>query len=279
MHFDLRIVAALAVITTALCGPPGATMAAMINPEAADMDEQKALAFSQSAIGRQLDDYNFVDSFGRPFAMKQALGRPLVINLVYTSCHYSCPLIVETLDHAVDVARSALRGTPGFTVLTIGFDARADTPVRMHAFASTHGVDAANWHFLSADQPTIDRLTRAVGFTFYRSPKGYDHLSQTTLVDKGGTIYRQIYGENFDPPLLVEPLKDLVFGRAASWSSVDGLINKVRLFCTIYDPSSNRYRFDFSPFIGIFIGFVILSILGVVIVRAWRSNSTPGSNA
>ena len=265
------MVGVMAMLTTMLLAP-GPTQAQLVNPEAADLTERQALDYSQAAIGRRLDDFDFTDSFGRPFSLRQALGRPLIINLVYSSCRSACPLIVETLDDAVDAAEGALRGTPGFSVLTIGFEASADTPARMRAFASTHGVGGPNWRFLSTDQATIDRLARVIGFTFFRAPQGFDHLSQITLVDKAGTIYRQIYGENFDPPLLVEPLKDLVYGRAASWTSIDGVINKVRLFCTIYDPSTNRYRFDFSPFIGLTVGLVFLCVIAVVIVRAWRSN-------
>ncbi|MDA0340214.1 MAG: SCO family protein [Proteobacteria bacterium] len=273
------LAAAMIFAAAATVLPPAASHAQMINPEAADLNEQQALDFSQAAIGRQLGDFDFVDSFGRPFVMQQTLGRPLIINLVYSSCRHACPLIVETLDEAVDAARGALRGTPGFSVLTIGFDTAADTPARMHAFASAHGVGGPDWHFLSADQTTIDRLTRTTGFTFYRSSQGFDHLSQITVVDKAGAIYRQIYGESFDPPLVVEPLKDLVYGRAASWSSVDGLINKIRLFCTIYDPSSNRYRFDYSPFIGLAVGFLALSVIATVLIRAWRSNRASSRNA
>lgn len=272
MEVPVRLVAGAVVALTMMLLATGPTRAQLINPEAADLNERQALEYSQAVIGRRLEDFDFTDSFGRPFNIRQTLGRPLIINLVYSSCRSACPLIVETLDDAVDAAEGALRGTPGFSVMTIGFDTSADTPARMRAFASSHGVGGPNWHFLSTDQATIDRLARAVGFTFFRVPQGFDHLSQITLVDKAGTIYRQIYGEDFDPPLLVEPLKDLVFGRAASWSSIDGLINKVRLFCTIYDPSTNRYRFDFSPFIGLTVGLVVLCVIAVVIVRAWRTS-------
>ncbi len=39
-------------------------------------------------------------------------------------------------------------------------------------------------------------------------------MTQVTIVDADGVIYRQVYGENFDLPMLVQPLKELLSGQA-----------------------------------------------------------------
>jgi protein SCO1/2 len=140
----------------------------------------------------------------------------------------------------------------------------------MGAFARQQGVDVAGWQFLSADQQTIDRLTGDLGFVYYPSAAGFDHLIQATVVDADGVIYRQVYGTNFDIPLLVEPLKELVFGRPTGHSLLAGIGDRIRLFCTVYDPSSNRYVFDYSLFLGIVIGLACLIAVGTFLVREWR---------
>ena len=43
------------------------------------------------------------------------------------------------------------------------------------------------------------------------SPKGFEHLIQASVVDPEGKVIQQAYGMDFDTPLLVEPLKRLVF--------------------------------------------------------------------
>nr|MBC8242255.1 hypothetical protein [Alphaproteobacteria bacterium] len=44
-----------------------------------------------------------------------------------------------------------------------------------------------------------------------------------------------------------------------------------RLFCTLYDPAAQRYRFDYSVFIGFFIGLAALTTVGSILVRnLWR---------
>ena len=64
----------------------------------------------------------------------------------------------------------------------------------------------------------------------------------------------QVYGDAFDAPRLVEPLKAVVWGRDPRKSALANWVDGVRLFCTTYDPAVGRYRFDYSIFIGGIIG-------------------------
>lgn len=235
-------------------------------------DEAAALKMSQAAIGRTLDaSYRFTARDGQSVTFGDLRGKPFVMNLVYTSCYHVCPTITQTVDRAVRAARGIL-GEDSFRVVTIGFDTAVDTPARMREFARERGIDAAGWYFLSADADTIHALTRDLGFTYFTSPKGFDHLAQTTIVDARGRIYRPIYGDSFAVPTLVEPLKDVVLGRKASTKNWDGWINGIRLFCTVYDPTTGRYKFDYSIFVAIVSGVASLGALGWFIVRAWRQN-------
>jgi protein SCO1 len=238
------------------------------------LDEAEALRIGQAAIGRQLADHGFVDSAQQPVRLADFRGKPLVVSLVYTSCSSVCPTIVQTLDSAVAVAQKAL-GADSFAVVTIGFDVRHDTPARMRAFARAQGIDRPGWRFLSGDAHTVDALVEEVGFTVYPSPQGFDHLALTTVVDHDGVVYRQIYGGGFEAPALVEPLKDLVFGRRSDWTSIEGLVNRVRLFCTLYDPRTGGYRFDYSPFVGMAIGLIALGGVAGFAIREWRRAGRP----
>jgi protein SCO1 len=248
--------------------PSGAGRAATV------LDETAALRLGQAALGRQLDDRVFADATGRRIALSDFRGKPLLINLVYTSCSSVCPTIVQTLDAAIGVAQQAL-GEDSFAVATVGFDWRHDTPQRMRAFARAQGIDRPNWWFLSGDGRTVDALTEQVGFAVYPAPQGFDHMALTTVVDQDGRVYRQIYGAAFEAPAVVEPLKQLVLGRRSDWTSLEGLVNRVRLFCTLYDPRTGAYRFDSSPFIALAIGLAALAGVGGFALREWR-RSVPG---
>ncbi len=236
-----------------------------------DFDVKAALAASRAAVGSVIPDVTLRDVEGRPVRLSSFRGRPLVISFVYTSCLRVCPVITQTLAEAAASARAVV-GDDGFAIATIGFDSRADTPARMADFARAQGIDDPNWVFLSADAKTVETLAHALGFTFMRlAAGGFDHLAQTSILDADGRLYRQIYGDRFEAPALVEPLRELALDRpvAADSGALDGLIERVRLVCTFYDPVTGRYALDYSLFIGLAIGAASLGGVGFIIVRSW----------
>ena len=177
---------------------------------ATEYDRSAALDISQGAIGRQLDNYTLRDTQGQPFVIAELRGKPLVVSMIYTSCHHICPMITRNLRDKIEVAQQAL-GEDAFNIVTVGFDWRVDTPDRMREFESRLGIDQVpNWHFLATDAGVVDELSDNLGFLFYPSAKGFDHLAQATVVDADGTIYRQVYGVDVETTAIVEPIKDLV---------------------------------------------------------------------
>ena len=229
---------------------------------------EQVLSFSQAAIGRSIPNFSFTDSKGEKVNIADFRGKPLVVSFIYTSCADSCPIITQTLAAAASSARDAL-GEDSFNVISVGFDTASDSPDQMRYFAEQQGINVSDWKFLSGDLPSMSGLADELGFIFYSSLKGFDHLSQVSILDANGVVYRQVYGQTFELPLLVEPLKELVFGTSAPFASVGDLIKKVRLFCTIYDPKLERYRFDYSIFIQLFVGTMIVGGMLVFVVREW----------
>lgn len=264
---DRRILGA-ALLVLGLAGPAAADAP---NP----FDEKAALAYSQAAIGREVSDHVFRDSAGEAVSLADFDAQPLVVNLVFTACSTTCPLVVQSLHRAVRLANGAL-GPDTFSVVTIGFDTDRDTPEQMRAYAASQGVRLANWHFLSTDAATIEALSAEVGFIYFPSPRGFDHLTTTTILDAERTVFRHLYGDAFEPPVLVEPLKDLVWGRFSPVEDLSSLWNQVKLLCTVYDPNSDRYLFDYSIFFGIFAGIVSLGGVAIVLGRAWLGGRRAG---
>jgi protein SCO1/2 len=235
----------------------------------ADYDEKAALALSQAAVGHPLGDYEFLDGNGKQIALDSLRGKPLLVSMIYTSCYHVCPTITTNLERIVRIARETL-GDDSFSVLTIGFDTPVDTPDRMRVFARQRNIDIDNWHFVSASAATLEGLARDVGFSYFPTARGYDHMIQATLVDAEGRVYRQIYGMAPEPPALVEPLKEILYGKQVSATPVEGWLNNIKLFCTVYDPATGRYHFDYSIFIALGMGLVMLGATAWFIVTAWR---------
>ncbi len=232
-------------------------------------DEASALRFSQSVLGQPLGEHLLTDHRGQPITLKAA-GRPLVVSLIYTSCYHICPTITRNLAIAVAVARQAL-GAQAFDVVSVGFDSAQDTPARLREFAAARGIDTASWRFLRGDTAAIERLARSLGFIFFASPKGFDHLTQVSVIGADGRVYRQLYGDDLSPPGLVEPLKELVFGQTTSAPSLRNWLRGIKLWCTVYDARSGRYQFDYSIFMVIIAASLTLGGTAWYIVHAWRA--------
>ncbi len=231
---------------------------------------KEALQKSQDAIGQVLGNHSLTDDKGRALPMHELRGKPLVLSLIYTSCAQICPMTTRHLAGVVEKARKAL-GEDSFNVAVLGFDAYNDSPQAMIQFAKKQGIDDRGWYLLSASPDTVNVLSKELGFEFYSSPSGFDHITQTTVIDAEGRVYRQVYGEVFDTPLLVEPLKELVFGRPKpNQGLLAGLLDKVNLFCTSYDPVRDAYYFDYSLFIGMAIGASIILTGIFLLVREFR---------
>lgn len=231
-------------------------------------DYDRALAASQAALGRPIGDYALLDANRRRIVLADYRGRPLVVSFVYTACSQACPLATQFLAKAVKEARAAL-GPDAFNVVTIGFNQPFDTPEAMGAFARQNGIRDPLWGFLGADAATMQALTRAFGFTWYATPKGFDHIAQVSIVDAGGIVSRQVYGDAFEPRMLIEPLKQLLSGQAQS-AGFAGAWDRVKLFCTVYDPGSGGYRVNYSLFIEIFAGATVLAGIAWFLLREHR---------
>jgi len=239
--------------------------------EQSGFDYDRALALSQAAIGKLVSDVQFTASDGRRVTIADFRGKPLVVSMVYTSCYQICPMTTRFLSEVVDKARSAL-GDDSFAIAVIGFDTQVDTPVAMQYFGKKQGVDDKGWQLLSAGGAEIEQLSAHLGFQYFPSSNGFDHLIQATVIDAEGLVYRQVYGQVFDTPLLVDPLIELVLGRSpAEQPLLSGLANKIKLFCTTYDPVRDGYYFDYSLFIGMLIGGSIIIFTAVVVVRGLRN--------
>lgn len=235
-------------------------------------DPDSALAISQAAIGRQVGDYAFLDKDGNRRQLTQYRGKPLVVSLIYTSCYHICPTTTRHLAEVIERAQSVL-GEESFAVVTVGFDSARDTPEAMRNFARDQKVAAVHWDFLSSDAASIDAFTRDLGFQFRPAGGGFDHLLQTSILDENGIVRSQVYGMEYETPILIEPLKRLIFGEELSESFFTRMTNKFRLYCTVYDPAADRYRFNYSIFVGIAMG-VLMGIFFVgLLIREWRQSA------
>jgi hypothetical protein len=67
------------------------------------------------------------------------------------------------------------------------------------------------------------------------------------VVDAAGRIHTQVLGDRLNAAQLGEPLRELL-GRAPlpQQLRLGNLIERVRILCTVYDPDTGAYRYDYK---------------------------------
>jgi protein SCO1/2 len=254
----LRLGSAFAALVLGVAGVAAETLTGGAQGAGAALDPDRALKTSQAAIGNRVGDYAFLDRQGRQVRLADYRGKPLVVSMVYTGCFSVCPTTTAQLAKAIREARKTL-GTGAFRVVTIGFNLPYDSPEAMRDFARRYGIDDPSWEFLSPFEPQLAALLGDLGFEYVRTPGGFDHLTQLTILDADGKVFRQVYGDEFALPLLIDPLQVLVTGTPMPLASLAELVERVRIVCTVYDPKSGRYRFKTSV-IGDVVSFVLIGV-------------------
>lgn len=245
------------------------TAQARAGSEGATLEAGAVLERSQRALGITVGDHAFRAADGSPVRLSQFQGRPLLVSFVYTACSQVCPTTTRFLARAVAEADRTL-GPGRYAIATIGFNYPYDTPEAMRAFARSQGIDRRDWHFLSPEGGVVESITGELGFSYAASAGGFDHLTQVTLLDAKGRVAAQVYGESFEVPMLVGPLKALLTDAPLPKPTVANILERVRLLCTVYDPRIGRYRLDYGVVIEILAGLSILVTTLVYLLREWH---------
>ncbi len=155
---------------------------------------------------RPAPGFTLRDGEGRPVGLADFRGKVVVLNFVYASCPDVCPLHSALLAAIQrDVNRTPMRELVQFVSITT--DPGRDTPRVMNAYGATHGLDPANWVFLTsgAGAPGGTRdLARRYGLEFTPAKDGYlIHGVVTHLIDKSGILRARYHGLKFGPTNII----------------------------------------------------------------------------
>jgi len=230
------------------------------------LDEKEALRASQAVIGSTVADHALLDRDGRPLRLSSYRGKPLLVSFIYTGCFQVCPTQTRALHEAVK-GLDAVFGPHQFNIVSIGFNQPFDSPTAMRAFAAQQRIDAPNWAFLSPPPATVDQLTRDFGFRYAATPAGFDHLLGVTVVDAAGRIHTQVLGDRLTAAQLGEPLRQLLGAAPLPQQlRLGDLIERVRILCTVYDPDTGVYRYDYKLILEIIGGLAFFLSVGVYLL-------------
>jgi len=134
---------------------------------------------------------------------------------------------------------------------------------------------SSGWHFLTGDQPQIDRVTKAAGFRYAwdAETKQYAHPSGVIVATPDGRLAKYLFGIEYGP-------RDLRFGIVeASEGKVGTPVDALLLYCYHYDPMTGRYGLAIMRAIRLAGAATVLAMGAfiVVMVRREKARGSTGS--
>jgi protein SCO1/2 len=220
-------------------------------------------------------DVVFNDESGRRVRLAEFFGtRPVVLVFAYFDCPMLCTQVINGLLTALSVL--ALEPGKDFEILTVSFNPR-DTPasaaakkrVALERYQRPGG--SAAWHFLTGDQPSIDRLTRAAGFRYvWDAATGqFAHPTGIMVTTPDGRLARYLFGIEYGP-------RDLRFALVdASAGKVGNPVDILLLSCYHYDPLTGRYGLVIMRLLRVVAAASALTLASLIVVML-RQERQPG---
>lgn len=201
----------------------------------------REIGFDQNLDALVPLDTPFRDESGRTVRLGDYFGRrPVVMVFAYYDCPMLCTLVINGLSSALKVM--SLSPGQDFEIVTVSFDPR-DTPASATAKKASYleryrreGAAEA-WHFLTGDQASIDRLTKAAGFRYVwdKDTKQFAHPTGVIVLTPDGRLARYLFGIEYGP-------RDLRFAIVeASAGKIGSAVDSLLLYCYHYDPMTGRY--------------------------------------
>jgi protein SCO1/2 len=189
-------------------------------------------------------DLMLTDENGKSVKLGDYFGKkPVVLALVY----YQCPMLCNQMLNGMVTAFKVMAFKPGdeFEVVTVSFDpretatlaaAKKNTYVNYLPEARRAGA-ARGWHFLTADEANIKRLTETVGFRYHwdDATNQFAHASAIYVATPQGKLARYFYGIEYAP-------RDLRLGLIeAADNKIGSPVDQLLLYCYHYDPATGKY--------------------------------------
>jgi protein SCO1 len=187
----------------------------------------------------------------------------------YYDCPMLCTLVINGLASALDLL--SLEPGKDFEIVTVSFNPN-DTPATATAKKAVYleryrrpGAEQA-WHFLSGEEASIERLTKAAGFRYAwdADTKQYAHPSGVIVLTPDGRLSKYLFGIEYGP-------RDLRLGIVeASEGKIGTPVDSLLLYCYHYDPMTGRYGLVIMRAMRLAAGATVLALGTFILIMVRR---------
>jgi protein SCO1/2 len=104
-------------------------------------------------VTRKVADFTMTERSGTTVTRDDLLGKPWVVNFIFTSCVMTCPANTTAMMKLAEQSKNV-----DVRFVTITVDPERDTPQRLSDYAEIYGADADQWWFLTGEKEEIHQL-------------------------------------------------------------------------------------------------------------------------
>ncbi|MEP7207745.1 MAG: SCO family protein [Casimicrobiaceae bacterium] len=127
------------------------------------------------------------DAQSRHFAWGEKRGQPQLVSMFYTSCTFSCPMLVE----AAKVVRQSLtadeRARLGVTLISL--DPKRDTPQVLARMQKARSIGEVNWTLARPAPRDVRKIAGLLGVRYRALADGdFNHTTVLVLLDAEGRV-------------------------------------------------------------------------------------------
>jgi protein SCO1/2 len=201
----------------------------------------KNVGIEQKLNGQLPLDAPFFDADGKQVKLGDYFhGKPVVFAFAY----YTCPMLCGQVLQGITGSLEGLSFDAGkeYDVVVVSFnpaDSQKAAKKAQNTYTKRYGRPGTEhgWHFLYGDQASIDRVTKAAGFSYEWDPasRQFAHAAAMMIVTPEGKLSKYFMGIEFAP-------KDVKFAlMEATESKIGTVVDQIMLYCFHYDPNSGKY--------------------------------------
>lgn len=207
-------------------------------------DELKGVGIDEK-LGAKLDlSLQVKDEAGNVVPLSSYFDgkHPVILSPVYFSCPGLCNFHLNGLTDGLKLMEKDWGVGGKYQVISLSFDSK-ETPDlaanKKQTYMKLYGREGAEkgWHFVTADEATVQAITKALGFKFRWDEKANEwaHASAAVILTPDGTISRYLPGISFQPQDIKLALNEAAEGK------IGNFVEHLVLYCFKYDPQQSKY--------------------------------------
>ncbi|PCI29529.1 MAG: hypothetical protein COB67_04005 [SAR324 cluster bacterium] len=142
----------------------------------------------------------WTDQSGKEIDISVFKGKTVVSSFIYTRCFKECLLTIIDVKRLDKLLTEEEKKDVRYVMFS--FDPENDTPKALKAYAEQFDVDLSRWAFLTTDEDELEQMAKGFRFFYKKAGDAFSHTVQLSIVDRGGKIQKQFYGNDLDTDLV-----------------------------------------------------------------------------